>query len=82
MVGLVTLMCNLDQMAENKSSTQLNLQSQNTPNPSPKDRSLDGERGRPPSAGWPDGKETVISGMLRVSADRRRPRYALARWQQ
>ena len=32
-------------------------------------------------AGWPDGKETVISGMLRVSADRRRPRSPLARWQ-
>ena len=51
------------------------MQSQNTPNPSPKDRSLDrGEGGRSFAGGWPDGKETVISGMLRVSADRRRPR--------
>ena len=52
----------------------IKMQSQHSPNPSPKYRSLDRGEGGRSFAGWPDGKETVISGMLRVSADRRRPR--------
>ena len=53
---------------------KIKLQSQNASNPLLNYRSLDRGEGGRSFAGWPDGKETVISGMLRVSADRRRPR--------